>query len=72
MGMLGYLRFYEQPRIFMMYITASLKSMIPFMVVVVIMLTAFSLALAFSRGRETVRAATFYPIMQKQYLALFG
>jgi hypothetical protein len=72
MGMLGYLRFFEQPRIFMTYITASLKSMIPFMVVVVIMLTAFSLALAFSRGRETVSLATFVPVMQEQYLALFG
>ena len=56
----------------MEYITASLKSMIPFMVVVVIMLTAFSLALAFAHGRETISPATFFPIMQEQYLALFG
>jgi hypothetical protein len=40
---LQYLRFFEQERILIAYILASVNAMIPFMLIIVIMLTAFTL-----------------------------
>jgi hypothetical protein len=40
---LQYLRFFEDERILIAYILASVKAMIPFMAIIVIMLTAFTL-----------------------------
>lgn len=70
-SMLSYLRYFSETRILIQYISASVGSMISFMLVILIMLTGFSMAYTVMEGYEFT-AMQFCHAFHAQYLVLFG
>jgi len=68
---LSYLRYFAQTRILIQYISASIGSMVSFMLVIGIMLVGFSMSYIFLAGKE-LTIHEFALGFHHQYLVLFG
>jgi ABC-type uncharacterized transport system permease subunit len=53
-GLIGYLRFFQNTRILTYFMKESIIQMIPFMLVVAILILAFTMSYAVARGQNEV------------------
>jgi len=68
---LSYLRYFSETRILIQYISASISSMISFMLVIFIMLVGFTMSYVVMEGHE-FSLTEFANGFHSQYLVLFG